>query len=135
MGSKSSNKSKSSSTTVDLTSTLADNRIGGDNALIEGNLSVTAGQNIDNLAISKTDFGAIEAAGDFAREALDVVRDSVIGSFTLADAQFADNRAALNTAIQEVKSLSSDSQGVPKPVVYGGAALAVAAGLALASRK
>lgn len=66
---------KSTSTTqndIDETSAQnVDNRVSdGDNAFFDGNISLTAGQNIGNVNVTKTDYGAIDSAASIVNQSL-----------------------------------------------------------------
>lgn len=67
MGLFSSSKSKSSTTIDDTDINNVDNRVTeADIANIGGNVSVAAGDNVDNVSITTTDFGAVDRALDTA---------------------------------------------------------------------
>ncbi len=83
------NKTKSStsnaSTTIDSTINTVDNRVGGDNAVFGGNVTLNPGDSpIGSLSISTTDQGAVKAGLDATLESLKFASSTQAGSSSLA---------------------------------------------------
>ena len=71
--------------TSDTSITTVDNRVGGDNAVFGGNVTLNPGDSpIENLSISTTDQGAVKAGLDATLEALNFARATQGGSASLA---------------------------------------------------
>ena len=99
--------SKSSSTTnIDENNlTAADNRlIEGDGANIGGNISV--GEAGDNLNITTTDFGALDAASELANRSFTSVDNSVSAVRTMAG----DAGATIGKALNKVSDFATSQQ-------------------------
>ncbi len=83
------NKTKSStsnaSTTIDSTINTVDNRVGGDNAVFGGNVTLNPGDSpIGSLSISTTDQGAVKAGLDATLESLKFASATQTGIKSLA---------------------------------------------------
>jgi hypothetical protein len=64
-------KSTSTSTNEELTSNAVDNRVvDSDSAFVEGNFTLSSSGTVGNVNVSKTDFGALDTAGNIAESAL-----------------------------------------------------------------
>ena len=89
MGSRSKSSTSSTQNTTDITTSLADNRVVGDGGFIDGN--VTLGKSTGNITINKSDFGAIQKAGDISSASLTAAEDIAEGAFELGDSAIAAN--------------------------------------------
>lgn len=72
-------------TTQDTTISTVDNRVGGDNAVFGGNVTLNPQDSpIEKLSISTTDQGAVKAGLDTTLEALSFAKSTQAGSSSLA---------------------------------------------------
>jgi len=71
--------------TEDTSITTVDNRVGGDNAVFGGNVTLNSNDSpISSLSISTTDQGAVQAGLDVTLEALNFASSTQAGSRSLA---------------------------------------------------
>lgn len=89
--------SKRSSTTNDLSVTTTDNRY-TESGIIEGNVTLSSMGSLDNVTIMKTDYGALNAAGDIAGRALTAAENSTNAMRDMAGSASADMLKAFDRA-------------------------------------
>lgn len=122
--SRNSQQTTTSNVTNDQTLAATDNRVGGDNAAIGGNVSTASGDISGGLMISTTDQGAIKGGVDIAQESLNVVRGAISGAQSSASDTIGQVIGLANEARQ-----SETSGAINNLVKYGawvvGAALVV----------
>jgi len=146
--------SSSSTTQNDLDETSAqnvDNRVSdGDDAIFEGNVSLTAGQNIGSVTLTRTDYGAIDTAGAIINQSLSALSKgfetvnntarSVINSAESNTSRAFDTAGelsddALNTANNALKVASESTRDEGARTIQTGFILAGLVSVAFIFRK
>lgn len=107
MGSKSHSTTSSTQNTSEVTTSLGDNRV-TDTGNIGGNVQL--GETHGNIAISTTDYGAIESGQVISMAALDFGGDAVEGAFGIAEEGF-DLAADTIVSSQELAEQAIDLTG------------------------
>ena len=115
-------KSTTSNTNEETTTTNVDNRVSdGDNGIFEGNTSFTAKGNIDNVTVTKTDYGALDSAEAIVNASLSALSDG----FT------AVNETAQN-AVESAKDTAGDALDIASEATRDEGARTLQFGLGLA---
>jgi hypothetical protein len=121
-------KSKASTTNLEATITNTDNRVGGDNAVFGGNLSVSPVNSSGDINVVQTDLGAIKGSLDFAGESLGFAQS--IGAQSIKSANDIASRAITEQSALANSARQSETSGaINNFLKYGAiiAAIAIAA--------
>ncbi|CAL9980655.1 hypothetical protein VPHD526_0009 [Vibrio phage D526] len=110
MGSKSSSSTSSTNSTVDNTFNNVDNRVGGDGGIIGGNVNLNASESkIGNVAITNTDYGAVQGGLSAALAALENGSQSLDSSLDFAGDVFGDSVDLIGQSTAESLDFVTDS--------------------------
>tara|TARA_R110000772_G_scaffold264301_2_gene384778 strand:+ start:3301 stop:3702 length:402 start_codon:yes stop_codon:yes gene_type:complete len=124
-------KSSTSDNSVEVVQNVADNRV-IESGNIGGNQSISIGGSSDNLTVTTTDFGALDAATEFVDRSLTSVDNALGAVNTMAG----DAGSTIGAALEKVSDFATTQTGgtSSKTIIYLIAAVSVVA-VALVMRK